>query len=276
MDSKMLFPAEDFPTHSSETKSSTEIKSSIERAARILPKKISIVTEAPPVTPSPSSTKQPLLTKNNSADVELEIKNTQSTLINSNVNSRAKTVLVKSIMDDVEQEAKNNGISPKVTPNLALARSMRKNIEIATKTLETAAYRLTAMDWTIFVLAAVCMALISLGIDYHITSSFTLNQLLSALALAAKSAEKTLNLSGVAKAKITQAKNLKTLTQQISTLEFSLYLSPEPDDASFRNKNATAMQAIWTQYNSIELQTFLPPPRPDPAPATNNTTSNTT
>lgn len=186
-------------------------------------------------------------------------------------------LLAKSVMDDVEDEAKNNGVAPKVTPNLALARALRRNIEAATKRLERTASVFTAIDWLLFILAAVFMLLISMDIQHNITSSFTLDQLLSALALAVKSLEKTLNLSNLAKNKIAQAKELKTLTQQISNMEFSLYLQPESNDASIRDKNAAAMQAIWAQYNSIDLKTFLPPPRSDLANAnTTNTNSNTT
>lgn len=173
-------------------------------------------------------------------------------------------VVVKGVMDDVEEETKNNGIAPKVTLSLALAKALRKNIETATNTLEKAAYKFTAVDWAFFIIASLCMGLISMGIEYHITPSFTLNQLLAALAFAAKSLEKSLNLRGVAKDKANQAKELKTLTQQVSSLEFSLYLQPESSDTTVRNKNIVTMQTIWTQFNNVELKTFLPPPRPNP------------
>lgn len=169
-----------------------------------------------------------------------------------------------SVMSDVEDELKNAGGMAKVSPTLALARSLRRNIESTTRQIEKRAYILIILDWLLFVACAICMGLISLGINGAITPGFDLNQLLGVISISLKTAEKSLNLPILAKDKQYQVKELKKLTLQISSIEFILYNNPKSiNTEEAKNKIHSDVKEMWERFNNIEIKTFLPPPRPE-------------
>jgi hypothetical protein len=168
------------------------------------------------------------------------------------------------VMEDVEQEMKKQGETPKLTADSVLAKSLRKSIEAATRKLEKSAQLLVVIDWILFILAAFCMALISMGINYSIFANFDLAQLLAAISFSAKSAEKSFNLSSLAKDKQAHVRELKKFTQRISAIELLFYINSDKEDASINKVKITAdIQEIWSKFNDIELETFLAPPRLD-------------
>jgi hypothetical protein len=171
-----------------------------------------------------------------------------------------------SVMDDFEEEMKKGGPIPQITVDLVFVKSLRKSIETSTNNLETSANRLLKEDWVIFFLIAVCMGIVSIGIDIVIYHGFTLNQILGVCCLALKGLEKSMSLSKTAIQKQEQAKQLKELVRRISSIELALYnISPNTEEGKvLRLKLSDNVSDIWKEFNKIELNSYLPPPRQSP------------
>jgi hypothetical protein len=167
------------------------------------------------------------------------------------------------IMSDVEDEMKNYGASPKITLDSAFAKSLRKKIEDSAENLEYTVFRLTILDWITFGISAICMGIISGGINIHFSPTFDLVQLLALIALGAKSINKGMNFGKEARKKQTQAKELKDLIRQISSIELELYSEQDNLDKASRNKLSEEVKIIWEKFNSIELKGYLPITSPD-------------
>lgn len=177
--------------------------------------------------------------------------------------SKVEVTKGEGIMSDVEDEMKTYGTLPKATLDSAFAKSLRKKIEDATENVEDVAYRLTLLDWITFGISAICLGIISGGINLKISDTFDLSQLLALIALGAKSFNKGMNFGKEARKKHTQAKELKDLIRQISSIELDLYGSCDTLDKITRAKLSDEVKLIWERFNSIELKGFMPISRPD-------------
>lgn len=166
------------------------------------------------------------------------------------------------IMSDVEDEMKTYGALPKITLDSAFAKSLRKKIEDATENIEAVSHRLNVLDWITFGISALCMGIISSGINMKLGESFDLVQLLALIALAVKSVNKGMNFGKEARKKQSQAKELKDLIRQVSSIELDLYGIDTLDKES-RVKLSNEVKLIWERFNSIELKGFMPVSRPD-------------
>lgn len=166
------------------------------------------------------------------------------------------------IMSDVEDEMKTYGALPKITLDSAFAKSLRKKIEDATENIEAVSHRLNVLDWITFGISALCMGIISSGINMKLGESFDLVQLLALIALGVKSVNKGMNFGKEARKKQSQAKELKDLIRHISSIELDLYGIDTLDKES-RVKLSNEVKLIWEKFNSIELKGFMPVSRPD-------------
>lgn len=166
------------------------------------------------------------------------------------------------IMSDVEDEMKTYGALPKITLDSAFAKSLRKKIEDATENIEAVSHRLNILDWITFGISALCMGIISSGINMKLGESFDLVQLLALIALGVKSVNKGMNFGKEARKKQSQAKELKDLIRHISSIELDLYGIDTLDKES-RLKLSNEVKLIWEKFNSIELKGFMPVSRPD-------------
>lgn len=166
------------------------------------------------------------------------------------------------IMSDVEDEMKTYGALPKITLDSAFAKSLRKKIEDATENIEAVSHRLNILDWITFGISALCMGIISSGINMKLGESFDLVQLLALIALGVKSVNKGMNFGKEARKKQSQAKELKDLIRQVSSIELDLYGIDTLDKES-RLKLSNEVKLIWEKFNSIELKGFMPVSRPD-------------
>lgn len=166
------------------------------------------------------------------------------------------------IMSDVEDEMKTYGALPKITLDSAFAKSLRKKIEDATENIEAVSHRLNVLDWITFGISALCMGIISSGINMKLGESFDLVQLLALIALGVKSVNKGMNFGKEARKKQSQAKELKDLIRQVSSIELDLYGIDTLDKES-RVKLSNEVKLIWEKFNSIELKGFMPVSRPD-------------
>lgn len=166
------------------------------------------------------------------------------------------------IMSDVEDEMKTYGALPKITLDSAFAKSLRKKIEDATENIEAVSHRLNVLDWITFGISALCMGIISSGINMKLGESFDLVQLLALIALGVKSVNKGMNFGKEARKKQSQAKELKDLIRHISSIELDLYGIDTLDKES-RLKLSNEVKLIWEKFNSIELKGFMPVSRPD-------------
>ena len=166
------------------------------------------------------------------------------------------------IMSDVEDEMKTYGALPKITLDSAFAKSLRKKIEDATENIEAVSHRLNILDWITFGISALCMGIISSGINMKLGESFDLVQLLALIALGVKSVNKGMNFGKEARKKQSQAKELKDLIRHISSIELDLYGIDTLDKES-RVKLSNEVKLIWEKFNSIELKGFMPVSRPD-------------
>jgi hypothetical protein len=163
------------------------------------------------------------------------------------------------VMDNMELEVNVHG----TTANLALATSLRDNINKTISRVERTAYFLVAIDWLLFITAALCLAVLSMGITGNITTSFDLTQLLASITLGVKSIEKVLNLREAATTKKNQIGSLKILARRISVIEFSFYNNVVEDKPENRVKIAGEILEIWTSYNEIEFASLLALPSSD-------------
>lgn len=179
--------------------------------------------------------------------------------------SESKVEITKGegIMSDVEDEMKNYGALPKITLDSAFAKSLRKKIEDSAENLEATVFKLTIFDWITFGISAICMGIISGGINIRLSESFDLAQLLALIALGAKSINKGMNFGKEARKKQTQAKELKDLIRQISSIELELYSEQDNLDKASRTKLSEEVKIIWEKFNSIELKGYLPITGPD-------------
>ena len=166
------------------------------------------------------------------------------------------------IMSDVEDEMKTYGALPKITLDSAFAKSLRKKIEDATENIAAVSHRLNVLDWITFGVSALCMGIISSGINMKLGESFDLVQLLALIALGVKSVNKGMNFGKEARKKQSQAKELKDLIRQVSSIELDLYGIDTLDKES-RLKLSNEVKLIWEKFNSIELKGFMPVSRPD-------------
>lgn len=166
------------------------------------------------------------------------------------------------IMSDVEDEMKTYGALPKITLDSAFAKSLRKKIEDATENIEAISHRLNVLDWITFGISALCMGIISSGINMKLGESFDLVQLLALIALGVKSVNKGMNFGKEARKKQSQAKELKDLIRQVSSIELDLY-GIDTIDKESRLKLSNEVKLIWEKFNSIELKGFMPVSRPD-------------
>ena len=166
------------------------------------------------------------------------------------------------IMSDVEDEMKTYGALPKITLDSAFAKSLRKKIEDATENIEAVSHRLNVLDWITFGISALCMGIISSGINMKLGESFDLVQLLALIALGVKSVNKGMNFGKEARKKQSQAKELKDLIRQVSSIELDLY-GIDTIDKESRVKLSNEVKLIWEKFNSIELKGFMPVSRPD-------------
>lgn len=166
------------------------------------------------------------------------------------------------IMSDVEDEMKTYGALPRITLDSAFAKSLRKKIEDATENIEAVSHRLNVLDWITFGISALCMGIISSGINMKLGESFDLVQLLALIALGVKSVNKGMNFGKEARKKQSQAKELKDLIRHISSIELDLYGIDTLDKES-RVKLSNEVKLIWEKFNSIELKGFMPVSRPD-------------
>ena len=185
-------------------------------------------------------------------------------LIKKRQSSETKIEITKGegIMSDVEDEMKTYGALPKITLDSAFAKSLRKKIEDATENIEAVSHRLNILDWITFGISALCMGIISSGINMKLGESFDLVQLLALIALGVKSVNKGMNFGKEARKKQSQAKELKDLIRQVSSIELDLYGIDTLDKES-RLKLSNEVKLIWEKFNSIELKGFMPVSRPD-------------
>jgi hypothetical protein len=167
----------------------------------------------------------------------------------------------ESIMANVENDINSHGTAPKVTANLSLAKSVRKNIERASKNLGKDAHRLMCLDWALFGFTAICLFFITMRINRYFNSELDLPQVLGGIALASKSLEKKFDFGGRAKVKYQQIKELKRLIRKVSNIELTFYLAIENEDVLSRTKIAAEIHEIWEGFNEIELRIAITPSR---------------
>ena len=162
------------------------------------------------------------------------------------------------IIDHVEDEIKKQGSGPNFSPILALSKTLRANIETSIKKLENSATNLVRIDWIIFIFVAACMAIVAMGINFSITNNLNLVQMLAALSLSIKGVEKSLNLSGIAKDKELQVKELKKLLRRAGDIELSFYFNTDNVDIKQTNLD---IKDIWNKFSEIETKTLIAPPQ---------------
>ena len=172
-----------------------------------------------------------------------------------------------SIMNDFEREMKSGGAAmPQITMDSAFAKSLRKSMEDAVNTLEKDAHNMIIIDWIIFSLGALFMLLVALGFEYNITSKFTLTQLFGSIAFGISALRKSLSLSKNAGAKQLRAGQIKELVVKVSSIELTLYnkSADTEEGKTIRLKLSETLAIIWKEFNKVEINTLLPPPRANP------------
>lgn len=172
-----------------------------------------------------------------------------------------------SVMNDFEQEMKaGGGAMPQITMDSAFAKSLRKSMEQAVNDLEKDSHNMIILDWFIFSSGALFMLLVAVGIEYNITNKFSLTQLFGAFAFAISSLRKSLSLSRNAGEKQIRAGQIKELVVKISSIELTLYnKSADTDEGKLiRLKLSETLATIWKEFNKVEINTLLPPPRASP------------
>ncbi len=171
------------------------------------------------------------------------------------------------IVGKMEEDLKKNGQDFHTNANLALAKSLRQNIQETTTSLKKGMYVLRMFDWMLFICACLCLAAIAIGANGVLTANFDLVQFLSALALGLKTAEKVLNLSRHANLKSTQIKDLQVLIRRLSAIEIAFFLELGLDNLETRAKIAADIHQIWELFNIIEYKMVNEPLRGDENPA---------
>jgi hypothetical protein len=207
--------------------------------------------ETTPLTRGPSNVELPL------AYNSVEVRPSKSTTLTrgpSNVElPRQVAFFAGDIMNDVESEVKTNG-----NPNLAMSKSLRKQMEMSLATVQTSLRWLQLIDWMLFLTSSILLGMIAMGLNRYLSSEFDLTQLLAAIALALKMIRQALGLSRRAQEKQAQMRDLKLLVRQISAIELSFYLQVAIDNAAIQ----VQIQNIWKLFNDTELKIALIPSDP--------------
>jgi hypothetical protein len=179
--------------------------------------------ETTPLTRGPSNVELPL------AYNSVEVRPSKSTTLTrgpSNVElPRQVAFFAGDIMNDVESEVKTNG-----NPNLAMSKSLRKQMEISLATVQTSLRWLQLIDWMLFLTSSILLGMIAMGLNRYLSSEFDL----------------------------TQMRDLKLLVRQISAIELSFYLQVAIDNAAIQ----VQIQNIWKLFNDTELKIALIPSDP--------------
>ncbi len=169
------------------------------------------------------------------------------------------------ILDNLDDELKNSGITIKLNANLALAKALRQNIQESSHSVKRSMLCLRYTDWILFIVASTCLCIVAISDGYQLTPSFSLAQLLAIFVFVTKSAEKFLNLSSLANTKLTQLRELETLIRRISVVQMQFYLELVEDNVTNRSKVAAEIHEIWSLFNNLESNIFLAPIREEKA-----------
>jgi len=163
------------------------------------------------------------------------------------------------IMEDVELGLKEAGLIPEMTAELIFVKALRENIQTTADQLNKSATRLNYIDWFLFTVSIICMGLTGLGINYDISKELTLVQLFGAIAITAKTMEKSLNLSKVAYIKQSASVNMRIQLRQIAVMEMKFYMSDEDSRKEKLNDVLQKAQEIWEKYDSLGMDSFIQP-----------------
>jgi len=158
-----------------------------------------------------------------------------------------------SMLDEME---KDNSI--KITPQLILLRSIRRNIENQVNDLKFRAKIFNFLDWFLFVIGILCMGLTGMRVDFPISQKISLIQLFGIIALFSKVIERGLNMTKIAKNTIVAAKMMEELLREITLIEIQ-FLDPNVDAVALMKTLKSEIDTIWETFSELGLETFIQP-----------------